>query len=355
MACTHVIDDTCRPALSSSTLSANAYVLHGFSVPDAFGRGEDISALTYHSLPSIVDSLIVAIGATVLTLTLATLAAFGLSRFRFGAEQHFLFFVLAQRMMPPIAVAIPLFFIFRDIGLRDTHLGLILAHTLINLPLAVLLMIFSLLAARWLAVLPLGVEIACWTAGVGMLKALADRLAEALAEKTHERIRREFWGYAPEERLGNDQLVDAGDLAKARAAFDRLIPDPQGDGVPHADVIIEAIFEAPLRYDFLARPHVIRTNTAARMPEVNAEATRFVFDIQPGIRFTDHPAFKGKPRELVAQDYIYSMMRIMDPKNRSPTYSFIEGKIVGGDAAVAGDPDAAVRIRREPPRAARWR
>ena len=57
----------------------------------------------------------------------------------------------------------------------------------------------------------------------------------------------------------------------------------------HSRSIIEAIFEAPLRYDFLARPHVIRTNTAARMPEVNAEATRFVFDIQPGIRFTDHP------------------------------------------------------------------
>jgi 5-methyltetrahydrofolate--homocysteine methyltransferase len=41
-----------------------------------------------------------------------------------------------------------------------------------------------------------------------MLKALADRLAEALAERTHERIRREFWGYAPEERLVGDQLVD---------------------------------------------------------------------------------------------------------------------------------------------------
>ena len=51
-----------------------------------------------------------------------------------------LFWVLAQRMMPPIAVAIPIFFMFRDLGLRDTHLGLILAHTLINLPLAVLLM-----------------------------------------------------------------------------------------------------------------------------------------------------------------------------------------------------------------------
>jgi len=40
-----------------------------------------------------------------------------------------------------------------------------------------------------------------------MLKALSDRLAEALAERTHERVRREFWGYAPEERFTNDQLI----------------------------------------------------------------------------------------------------------------------------------------------------
>jgi 5-methyltetrahydrofolate--homocysteine methyltransferase len=40
-----------------------------------------------------------------------------------------------------------------------------------------------------------------------MVKALADRLAEALAERMHERVRREFWGYAPEERFSNDQLV----------------------------------------------------------------------------------------------------------------------------------------------------
>ncbi len=40
-----------------------------------------------------------------------------------------------------------------------------------------------------------------------MLKALADRLAEAFAERLHERVRREFWGYAPEERLANEQLI----------------------------------------------------------------------------------------------------------------------------------------------------
>ena len=40
-----------------------------------------------------------------------------------------------------------------------------------------------------------------------ILKALADRLAEAFAERMHERVRREFWGYAPEERLANDELI----------------------------------------------------------------------------------------------------------------------------------------------------
>lgn len=95
---------------------------------------------SYYSIPSIRDSVIVAVGSTALAVTLAAFAAYGISRFRFRAQQPLLLFVLAQRMMPPIAVAIPIFFIFRDLGLRDTHLGLILAHTLINLPLAVLLL-----------------------------------------------------------------------------------------------------------------------------------------------------------------------------------------------------------------------
>ncbi len=102
--------------------------------------GQTGGASSYYSIPSIVDSITVAMGSTALAVFLATLAAYGLSRFTFRAKDHFVFFVLAQRMMPPIAVAIPLFFIFRDIGLRDTHLGLILAHTLINLPLATLLL-----------------------------------------------------------------------------------------------------------------------------------------------------------------------------------------------------------------------
>jgi 5-methyltetrahydrofolate--homocysteine methyltransferase len=40
-----------------------------------------------------------------------------------------------------------------------------------------------------------------------MLKVLADRFAEAFAERLHERVRREFWGYAPDEQLGKPQLI----------------------------------------------------------------------------------------------------------------------------------------------------
>ena len=71
---------------------------------------------------------------------LSTLAAYALSRLEFRGRQSFLFWILSQRFMPPIAVVIPVVFMFRDMNLRDTYLGLILVHTLINLPLAVLLL-----------------------------------------------------------------------------------------------------------------------------------------------------------------------------------------------------------------------
>ena len=79
------------------------------------------------------------------------------------------------------------------------------------------------------------------------------------------------------------------------------------------------IFEAPLRYDHLARPPQLRLQTAAAMPEVSDNYTRFVFRIRPGIFFPDHPAFKGQKRELVAADYVYSIQRYYDPATRSPT------------------------------------
>lgn len=95
---------------------------------------------SYDGRGSIVSSIIVAVGSTVLSVTMGLLAAYGLSRMSFWGAQGVLNWILSQRFLPPIAIIVPLVFIFHDLGLRDTHMGLIIAHTLINIPIAVLLL-----------------------------------------------------------------------------------------------------------------------------------------------------------------------------------------------------------------------
>lgn len=83
------------------------------------------------------------------------------------------------------------------------------------------------------------------------------------------------------------------------------------------------IFEALYRYDHLARPHRIRPNTAVAMPEVADDFRTWTIRIRPGIYFQDDAAFNGAPRELVANDYVYSFKRFVDPAFKSPAASEI--------------------------------
>ncbi|MBP6319967.1 MAG: bicyclomycin resistance protein, partial [Rubrivivax sp.] len=83
--------------------------------------------------------------------------------------------------------------------------------------------------------------------------------------------------------------------------------------------LVGSLFDAPLTYDFLARPMKLKPRTAEALPEVNAAHTHFVIRLRRGIRFPDDPAFKGQPRELTAADYVYSIKRYYDPATRSPT------------------------------------
>ena len=89
---------------------------------------------------TIFDSIVVAAGSTIITILAAVGAAYALSRLAFSGHRLFLNWILSHRFLPPIAIIVPLVFMFHDLGLRDTHAGLMLVHTLINLPIAVLLM-----------------------------------------------------------------------------------------------------------------------------------------------------------------------------------------------------------------------
>ncbi|HKX40752.1 MAG TPA: ABC transporter substrate-binding protein [Burkholderiaceae bacterium] len=84
------------------------------------------------------------------------------------------------------------------------------------------------------------------------------------------------------------------------------------------------IFEAMYAYDHLARPVKYRPLTADGMPQVSDDFRVWTIKIRPGIYFADDPAFKGKKRELVAQDYVYSFKRFADPANVSPQWSGVE-------------------------------
>ena len=91
-------------------------------------------------LPRFANSLIIAFGSTFCAVFLGTLAAYGFSRFKVPLADDLLFFILSTRMMPPIAVAIPIYLMYRELGLSDTALGMILLYTAVNVSLAVWLL-----------------------------------------------------------------------------------------------------------------------------------------------------------------------------------------------------------------------
>jgi len=86
------------------------------------------------------NSLIIAGVSTIFSVGFGVLSAYAFSRFKVPGEDDLLFFILSTRMLPPVVVTIPLFLMYRELGLYDTHLGLILLYTAFNLSFSVWLM-----------------------------------------------------------------------------------------------------------------------------------------------------------------------------------------------------------------------
>ena len=98
----------------------------------------------------------------------------------------------------------------------------------------------------------------------------------------------------------------------------------------YSRIVTGHVFDSLYRYDHLARPFLIKPNTAVGMPEVADDFCTWTVRIQPGIFFADDPAFKGKQRELTAEDYVFSYKRFFDPAVKSPLYSNLaEDRLIG--------------------------
>lgn len=102
-------------------------------------------------------------------------------------------------------------------------------------------------------------------------------------------------------------------LNSAEAGF-----DPAQVSDIYSRTITEHIFEGLYAYDYLARPYKVKPCVAEGMPEVNADFTVWTIRLQRGIFFADDPAFQGRRRELVAEDFVYAFKRFFDPRLKSP-------------------------------------
>jgi ABC-type transport system substrate-binding protein len=100
--------------------------------------------------------------------------------------------------------------------------------------------------------------------------------------------------------------------------------DPAAISDLYSRTVTPHIFEALYTYDHLARPAKIKPLLATAMPEISPDFRTWTIKVKPGVYFQSDEAFKGKKREVTAQDFVYAVQRIADPANKSPLWTWVE-------------------------------
>jgi len=152
-------------------------------------------------------------------------------------------------------------------------------------------------------------------------------------------------GMSFSRRLAQWSLIASVAIACADAAADKMLHvalpiaetsfDPAFATDDTSGVVIDSIMDAMLDYDYLARPVKLVPRALDAMPVIEDDGRTYICKLRKGILFAPDPAFKGKPRELSAVDYAYSLKRILDPAIKSPWLWMLEHKVVGADEARA--------------------
>lgn len=122
-----------RKAFAPWTIDPTQLSEGTYFIEESAGRVEPVG-------PNIINSFIIVGGSVGLALLVGVWAAYGLSRFKFRGSKNMGFWILSTRMMPPIVIAVPIFWMMRTVQLTGTHIGLILVYVLFQLPFVVWMM-----------------------------------------------------------------------------------------------------------------------------------------------------------------------------------------------------------------------
>jgi oligopeptide transport system substrate-binding protein len=108
--------------------------------------------------------------------------------------------------------------------------------------------------------------------------------------------------------------------------------DPAQAANVYANFIVLNAYDTLFSYKYLARPYVLKTNLAAGWPDISDDGLTYTIRIKPGVRFIDDPSFEGgQGRELIAEDFVYSLKRQFDPATRPQGAWLWAGRIAGLD------------------------
>jgi len=121
--------------------------------------------------------------------------------------------------------------------------------------------------------------------------------------------------------------------------------DPAQAANVYANFVALNAYDTLFSYKYLARPYVLKTNLAVGWPDISPDGLTYTIRIKPGVRFIDDPAFDdGRGRELIAQDFVYSIKRQFDPATRPQGAWLWAGRIAGLDAWKEAGSDYSVNI-----------
>lgn len=145
-------------------------------IPDSFTLGQYVSIFRQYSLTDyLLNTVIVSLVTVVCVTVLALPCAYALARLRLPGQKLVLSVLLIMRMIPVVALAIPLFAVFSSINLLDTRWALILTHTAAKLPVAIWLLM------GFIQDLPKEVEESAQVDGAGTLRTLVQIVSPMIA------------------------------------------------------------------------------------------------------------------------------------------------------------------------------
>lgn len=162
--------------LTSLRGSADIFAMPVRVFPESVTLGQYISVFSQYGLDDYLwNTVIVSVATVVLVILLGVPCAYAMSRFRLPGARVILTILLIMRMIPVVALAIPLFAVFASIGLLDTLTALVLTHTAAKLPVAIWLLM------GFIQDLPREVEESAQIDGAGTLRLLVQIVSPLIA------------------------------------------------------------------------------------------------------------------------------------------------------------------------------